>query len=54
MSKRPAETQLTPEDLLASLNEEGKAPDQAENSKASEAELQGRKIIKVKRHFKND
>lgn len=54
MSKRLAETQMTPEELASKLNEEGQQAEHSQNNKATEEELQGRKIIKVKRYLKND
>ncbi len=39
MSKRLAETQLTPEELEAKLNEDSKVDGQVENKKATDAEI---------------
>lgn len=51
MSKRLAESQLTPEELSRKLNKDGSSIAQGgEESKATQAVLNSRKIIKVKRH----
>jgi hypothetical protein len=54
MSKRLAESQLTPEELLRRLNDEDVPTQVNEEEKATVEELAGRKIVRVKRHQPND
>lgn len=54
MSKRLAETQLTPEELARKLNDDDAPQASCEEGKATAEELAGRKIVRVKRHKPND
>ncbi len=54
MSKRLAESQLTPEELARQLQEDANATSDSKHELADEKTMEKRKVVRVKRHLPHD
>ena len=54
MSKRLAESQLTPEELARQLQEDANGTSDSKHELADEKTMETRKVVRVKRHLPHD